>query len=77
MKNQYRFKTKKEFKKDFGEYWRDISDFVTEMDFLFNRQLTENEVKDFLKGELYIDHWRINPKMIKKITRNKKVIYHS
>jgi len=76
MKNQYRFKTKKEFKKDFGENWRVISDFVAEMDYLFNKQLTENETKDFLKGELRIDYWKINPKMI-KTTRNKKVIYHS
>ena len=59
----YRFKTKKEFEKEYGENWRNIVNFNSagDMDYLCGTVLE----KDFNHSMLY-DHWYINIDMLTK-----------
>ena len=74
--HEYRFKTKEEFRSEFGSYWRDSvpQTFVPEMDYLFGKdyinEVSDNDVdNDDYDDEIgRIDGWSISLPMLIKNT---------
>jgi len=65
--NVYRFKTKEEFKKEFGDNWRHrvYAVWTDGMDYLLGKPYPHDiRFLDYLKD---VDHWHISKDMITKI----------
>ncbi len=66
----YRFKTEKEFKRAFGDYWRSEvpGGFTTYMDKYLGQPLPENYTKEINRGSpVRYDSNSISPQMLVKI----------
>ena len=74
----YRIKTEKEFKREFGENWHKkvCCSWVKDMDFLFGRRLSETQ-NDILEHEgiVGISGWNISKDMATEIDCKKIGIY--
>jgi len=78
-KQRYRIKTKEEFVEEFGENWRSEIElgFVNDMNFLFGRELTEDEKNRISTEDMTIRSddssisWSISEDMITEIKREK------
>lgn len=63
----YRFKTKKEFEKQYGAGWKWIVGWnsLTEMDYLLDKEITQEEYDEIQKTRLVeINGWLINRDMV-------------
>lgn len=66
---QYRIKTEAEFENEFGTAWRRIVQYrwVDKMNCLFDKQLSDKQVKDLESKGLYMGCWHISKDMVTEI----------